>query len=302
MPSFLLSQSLEIIWQLSYQWHQWLSTVLIPLNAPFHWICQYHAPKPRILGPGTCNFGLWKKIDWLMRPENVGGEISCIKICGGSEMWTNHIHISFIYLDIDGSLKLPDPFCWFGVVVSFLDDGWMMFDFRSCVSWLHRCFCWVCDLQDNLSERPHHPHWNFRENKTSCPDIRIFKSTNYFMGTDLVHMLRPSYDFIHLPLSKTRTLKHQHTRVMAFACTLYHCLILPNYILYTYIIYQINIHNNHRHDTSERPAPSTICRPSGLLGAPTHLRPAAPENQNQRQLRVTFLGSKCFLKLLILPS
>ena len=46
-----------------------------------------------------------------MRPENVGGEISCIKICGGSEMWTNHIHISFIYLDIDGSLKLPDPFC-----------------------------------------------------------------------------------------------------------------------------------------------------------------------------------------------
>lgn len=57
IPSFHLSQSLEIIWQLSYQWHQWLSTVLIPLNAPFHWICQYHAPKPRILD-GTCNFGV----------------------------------------------------------------------------------------------------------------------------------------------------------------------------------------------------------------------------------------------------
>lgn len=132
--SFISSfPSLEIIWQLSYQWHQWLSTVLIPLNAPFHWICQYHDPKPRIL-LGVCNFGVEK--NWLIdEPRNVGGEISYIKICGGSEMWTNHIHISFIYLDIDGSLKLQDPFCWFGVVVSFLDDGWMMFDFRSCLSW-----------------------------------------------------------------------------------------------------------------------------------------------------------------------
>ena len=182
-----------------------------------------------------------------------------------------------------------------------MDDVWLQeLRFMVCIG----VYCWMCDLRDNLSERPHHPHWNFREKRHPVPTSEY--SSQPTISWEQIWSICCDQATISSTCRCQKQGHETHWNINThgswhFACTLCQLFDPPkNYILYTYIIYQINIHNNHCHDTSERPAPSTICRPSGLLGAPTHLRPAAPENQNQRQLRVTFLGSKCFLKLLIL--
>lgn len=79
------------------------------------------------------------------------------------------------------------------------------------------------------------------EKKTSCPDIRIFKSTNYFMGTDLVHMLRPSYDFIHLPLSKNKDMKRLETSTHAgYSICMYIMSLFDPSKLYTLYIYHLS--------------------------------------------------------------